>query len=189
MSEPASIDTSGRGTLLGEARFLLTLTALTATVVLEFLAYIACFFVFVVVGPIYRARVRRIVLAAPAPLAGGLAGVVVLGAALLLGGCGSPKPMGIDEPMGNGESFKGQMQELRWSARALADQSYSKKSLEEDLQTFGEDPHWKEDLRFDVQNLFLMPDAKKSLEEDLQTLGDPDHKKHGLRETFQLLGW
>ncbi len=72
---------------------------------------------------------------------------------------------------------------------AAIDQSDSQKSLEQDLEDLRTEPNWKENLWFDVKNLFFMDDGKKSMEFDLQALGDPDWKRHGLKETVEMLGW
>ena len=180
VNEPASSEPGGRGTFRGELGFGIAAVALAAAVGFEFVYYALWVIAFFAIGGLYRPRVRRIVLGGPA---------AALAAALFLAGCGGPKPMAVDEPMGDSESFQGQMQELRWSLRAVADQSDSKRSLEEDLDALRTDPQWRENIRFDVENLFFMPDARESLEWDLKTLGDPDYKTHGLGETFQLLGW
>jgi len=78
--------------------------------------------------------------------------------------------------------------ETVWSVQALADQSDSRRSLEEDLESFSTEPKWKENLMWDVRNLFLMPDARRSMEQDLEDLSAPD-RGHGILETLRMFEW
>jgi hypothetical protein len=174
---------SGRGTLAGEALFLLRMSALAVVLGLEWVYYLSRGFLFAFLGSAYRARMRRLVLGT----GGATAAVASLALLVILGGagCASPAPRDPVSPW----SFKAQMREMRWSIETIADMSDAKQSLEDDLEAFGPDAHWREDLRFSAEALFLMPDAKESLESDLKAFGDPDHKQHGLKETFELWGF
>ncbi len=172
---------SGRGTIGGELRFLAVALRLCIVLALEYVCYVSIAVVFLFLRKAYRKRMRRIVLGT------GGAGAAAVLLALLFGGSGC-SPQKIDDPV-NPRSFRGQMRELRWSIRALADQSDARRSLMEDLETLGTEPHWKENLRFSLESLARMDDAQKSLEFDLKALGDPDHQRHGLRETLEMLGW
>jgi hypothetical protein len=170
---------AGRGTFAGEARFLAVAVRLGAAVISEFLSYglLAC--AFLILAPWYRKRMRRLILRS--------AGATSVAFALVFAcGCGGRERTTTTET-GDSWTFRGQMRQLEWSTKATIDQSDSRKSLEEDLDTLGPDRNWKESFLFDVRSLFLMDDAQKSLESDLKNLGEPEN--HGVKETIEMWGW
>ena len=175
-----------RGTLAGEILFLGRALWLIAAVVADSLYNIGCTLLFFFSRRSQRERMRRVILMGPEAAAAVFFAAFAVAVALLAGACAQTKGPSLEPSSG---SFEGQVRQLTWSVQAVADQSDAKKSLESDLEAFGDDRKWLNHLRFDVQELFLMKDGKKSLESDLESFGDPDHEKHGLNETFKLLGW
>ena len=176
---------SGRGTLAGEARFVLDAAVLAAAVAVDLLYNWAACAVFVLFfRGRYRERMRRFILRPEGRGAGALLVAAGVAGLVVLAGCAS-KPATTDG--GDFRSFQGQMRQLRWSLEATADMHDAPKSLEDDLRDLSTDPTWKEDLRFSAESLFLMPDGPKSLEDDLKDFAEPD--THGLKETIEMLGW
>jgi hypothetical protein len=180
-AEAASRGSSFRG----ELEFAFRAVLLFGVIAAEFCYNLFRLFLFFFYRKAQRERVRKIIFhgrggAAATFLALAL-GLLVLGA-----GCQSPS---ATETHGGAGSFQRQVRELGWSVKTIADQSDSKRSLEEDLQSLRTEPTWKDNILFDARNLFLMEDGRRSLESDLQALGDPDYRRHGLPETLQMLGW
>jgi hypothetical protein len=169
-----------RGTVVGEALFLVAAVWVAAGAIADLLrsAFFAVLFAFR--RGKHRARMRALIVDRP-----GAALSVAAICICLLSACAGQKTV----PTGEAWTLKGQAQQFNWSLHALADQSDSQKSLQDDLQDLGTDPHWPEHMRFSVESLFLMPDARQSMESTLRDLGDDDSKKHGLRETIEMLGW
>jgi len=175
-----------RGTVIGELIFIGHTTRLLASLGLEILYNLLSTLIFLAFRKSSRERMRRIILLGPG--GGGMTALLLsaLLAGLCLPGCSPPKERTM---ISESQTFRGQINQLKWSIDTLADQSDSLESLEQDLQELKSDSSWEEGMGYSLEHLFKSEDAQESLEEDLHTLSEDDYRQNGIWETFDLWGW